>query len=297
MTADRQIKLSDGRLLDIYVSGPEGGVPLVYHHGTPGAGVPERALVRAAHARGLQLVTTSRPGYGSSTRQPQRRVVDVVADTAEVLADLGASRCLVAGASGGGPHTLACAARLDGVAGALVIAGVAPYEANGLDWMKGMGEDNVLEFGAALQGESALRTFLGNYLDDLRTTTAEGIIASLNTVLPAVDRAVITGEFGEDLANQIHEGLRIGVDGWLDDDLAFAQPWGFDLSEIDVPVMIWQGDEDLMVPFAHGQWLADQLPDAHAHLEHGEGHLSIAIEAKERMLDELIAVSGVGNVG
>src|ERR1700689_4432548 len=102
MTADRQIKLSDGRLLDIYVSGPECGLPLVYHHGTPGAGVPERALVRAAHARGLQLVTTSRAGYGGSTRQPRRRAVDVVADTAEVLANLGASRCLVAGASGGG---------------------------------------------------------------------------------------------------------------------------------------------------------------------------------------------------
>lgn len=297
MTTANQLELSDGRLLDVYVSGPEGGLPLLYHHGTPGAGVQERAFARAAHARGLRFVTTSRAGYGGSTRQSQRRVVDVVADTAEVLAWLDAPRCLVAGASGGGPHALACAARLDGVAGALSIASVAPYEAVGLDWMNGMGEDNVLEFGAALEGEDVLRTFLEAQLEGLRAVTVEGIITSMSSVLPAVDRAVITGEFGEDLANQIHEGLRISVDGWLDDDLAFAQPWGFELSEIDVPTMIWQGDEDLMVPFAHGQWLASQLPEAHVHPERGEGHLSVALGAKDRMLDEMVATSGVGNLG
>ena len=295
MTNSYQLELSDGRLLDVYVSGPEDGLPLVYHHGTPGAGVQGRALARAAHARGLRFVTTSRAGYGGSTRQPNRRVVDVVADTGEVLASLGAPRCLVAGASGGGPHTLACAARLGGVAGALVIASVAPYEAAGLVWMQGMGEDNVLEFGAALQGENVLRAFLEAQLDDLRAVTVEGIIVAMNSILPAVDRAVIMGEFGEDLANQIHEGLRISVDGWLDDDLAFAQPWGFELSEIEVPTMIWQGEEDLMVPFAHGRWLASQLPDAHVHLESGEGHLSVAIGAKDRMLDELVSASGANN--
>jgi pimeloyl-ACP methyl ester carboxylesterase len=289
----QSFELSDGRLIDVYVSGPEEGLPLVFHHGTPGAGVQLRAFERAAHARGLKVVTPSRPGYGSSTRQPNRRVVDVVADTAEVLASLGAERCLVAGWSGGGPHALACAARLGGVAGALVIAGVAPYEAAGLEWIAGMGQDNVDEFGAALQGEEALRTYLEAQIVDLRAVTPEGIIISLNSILPAVDKAVITDEFGEDLAEQFHEGLRISVDGWLDDDLAFTQPWGFDFSEIEVPVMIWQGEADLMVPFAHGEWLASQLPDASAHLESGEGHLSLGLGALDQMLDELVAASNI----
>lgn len=293
MTTSHQFELSDGRLIDVYVSGPDEGLPLVFHHGTPGAGVQLRALARAAHVRGLRLVTTSRPGYGTSTRQSNRRVVDVVADTAEVLASLSAERCLVAGWSGGGPHALACAARLDAVAGALVISGVAPYEAAGLEWMAGMGEDNVLEFGAALQGKEVLRTYLEAQSIDLRAATAEGIIISLNSVLPAVDKAVITDEFGEDLAAQFHEGLRISVDGWLDDDLAFTQPWGFDFSEIAVPTMIWQGDADLMVPFAHGEWLASQLPGANVHLESGEGHLSIGIGAMDLMLDELVAAGNV----
>ena len=246
---------------------------------------------RAAHARGLRYVTTSRPGYGDSTRQPGRRVVDVVADTEAVLAAIGADRCLVAGASGGGPHALACAARLTACAGVLVIAGVAPYEAEGLDWQGGMGSENQVEFGTAARGEQELRTYLEGEAAQLREAGPEEVISSMTTVLPAVDRVVLTGEVGEDLAASFREGLRVGVDGWLDDDLAFLQPWGFELDEIRVPTAIWQGSEDLMVPYAHGRWLTSRLPQATPHLEDGEGHLSIGIGAVDAMLDELVAAA------
>ena len=282
------VLLPDGRRLDLRVSGPADGLPLVFHHGTPGAVTPIRALERAAHARGLRLVTTSRPGYGDSSPQPGRSVVDVAADTAAVLDAIGARRCLVAGWSGGGPHALACGARLGATAAVLVIAGVAPYGAQGLDWMDGMGQDNVTEFSAALGGEDRLRPYLLHEREQLKNATAAGIVASLETLLPDVDKAVLTGEFGEDLAASFHEAMRTGVEGWLEDDLAFAGSWGFELAEISVPTMIWQGSADLMVPFAHGRWLASQLPGASAHLEEGEGHLSVGLGALDRMLDELI---------
>jgi pimeloyl-ACP methyl ester carboxylesterase len=289
MNAPTALRLPDGRHIDVRVSGPAGGLPLVFHHGTPGAATPIRALQRAAHARGLRLVTISRPGYGGSDRQPGRSVTDMAVDTAAVLAELGAERCLVAGWSGGGPHALACAARLGPAAAALVIAGVAPYDADGLDWLAGMGQDNVDEFGAALAGEEALRPYLTAAREELARATADDLITSLDSLLPDVDRAVLTGEFAEDTLAGFREGLRDGVDGWLDDDLAFTRPWGFTLAEAAVPVIIWQGTKDLMVPFAHGRWLAEHMPEAAAHLEDGEGHLSIALGAMDRMLDELVA--------
>ena len=289
MDAFDHVRLPDGRRLDMRVSGPAGGFPLVFHHGTPGAATPVRALERAAHARGLRLVTTSRPGYGDSSRQPGRAVVDVAADTAAVLAAIGAERCLAAGWSGGGPHALACGARLGAAAAVLVIAGVAPSGAEGLDWMAGMGEENIAEFSAALRGEDQLRPYLLQEREQLKDITAANVAASLETLLPDVDRAVLTGEFGEDMAASFREAVRTGVDGWLDDDLAFASPWGFGLEEISVPAMIWQGSADLMVPFSHGQWLASQLPGASAHLEEGEGHLSVGLGALDRMLDELVS--------
>jgi pimeloyl-ACP methyl ester carboxylesterase len=283
------VELADGRRLAIRVSGPEGGVPLVFHHGTPGASPPVRALERAAHARGLRFVTTARPGYGASTRKPGRSVVDVVADTAAVLAAVGSRRCYTVGWSGGGPHALACAARLEGCDSALVIGGVAPYDADGLDWMAGMGEDNVVEFGKALEGEDQLRPFLERARAELAGATIEGMIAAMSSLLPDVDRMVLSEEFADDQLAAFAEGLAPGVDGWLDDDLAFAKDWGFDLGEITVPTALWQGTADLMVPLAHGRWLAERVRGASAHLEEGEGHLSIGLGFTDRMFDELIA--------
>src|SRR5437763_6080991 len=94
-----ELALPDGRILALSVTGPADGVPLVLHHGTPGSYHPMSELEPAAHARGLRVVSWSRPGYGGWTRQPGRRAVDVVADARVVLDSLGADRCLIAGRS------------------------------------------------------------------------------------------------------------------------------------------------------------------------------------------------------
>ena len=283
------ITLTDGRELEIEVSGPDGGPVLVFHHGTPGGSGQLRFMARAVHARGLRLVTWSRPGYGASTRQVGRTVADVVPDTAAVLDRLGAETCLVGGWSGGGPHALACGALLaDRVRGVLCIAGVAPYEADGLDFMAGMGADNVEEFGAALEGEALMRPWLDAQRPEMLELSGDEVAAALGNLLPPVDGAVLTGEVAEDLASQFRQALSASVDGWLDDDLAFTRPWGFGLADTAVPTYLWQGSEDLMVPFAHGQWLAERIPGVETHLEQGEGHLSIGIGAFEQMLDELL---------
>jgi pimeloyl-ACP methyl ester carboxylesterase len=134
-----------------------------------------------------------------------------------------------------------------------------------------------------------LRPSLLGEREQLKDVTAADVVTSLETLLLEVDRAVLTGEFGEDMAANFREAVRMGVEGWLEDDIAFTRPWGFGLEEISVPVMIWQGSADLMVPFSHGQWLASQLRGASVHLEEGEGHLSVALGALDRVLDELVS--------
>ncbi|MDQ6933791.1 MAG: alpha/beta hydrolase [Actinomycetota bacterium] len=276
--------------IEIEVSGADDAPVLLFHHGTPGAASQLRFLSRAANQHGLQLVTFSRPGYGSSTRRAGRTVADVAGDAAAVLDHVGADTAVVAGWSGGGPHALATGALLpERISGVLVIAGIAPFAAEGLDFLAGMGEQNVEEFDASQQGEQALRTYLEADAEQLRGADAAGIIKGLSTLLPEVDREVLTDEFGEDMAANFRDALREGIDGWLDDDLAFVQPWGFALEDLRLPAFVWQGSADLMVPFAHGQWLAEHIPGVNAHLREGEGHLSIGIGAIEEMLDELSA--------
>ena len=284
------LSLTDGRDLEVEVSGPEGAPVLLFSGGTPGGSSQLAPMARGAHARGMRLVTWSRPGYGASSRRAGRSVADDVDDVAAVLDHVGVDRCLMAGWSGGGPHALATGALLaDRVRGVLCIAGVAPYDAEGLDFLAGMGADNIEEFGAALKGEDALRAWLDNVRPELVAVTPDDVAASLDTLLPPVDEAVVTGEFAEHLAESFRQAVSAGVDGWLDDDLAFTRPWGFDLGAITVPTYLWQGSDDLMVPFAHGQWLAERIPGVTAHLEPGEGHLSVALGSMDRMLDELAA--------
>jgi pimeloyl-ACP methyl ester carboxylesterase len=279
----------DRRNLEVWLAGPVDGRPVVDHHGTPSCGYPARHVVAAAARNGVRLVCPTRPGYGASTPRPDRSVADVAEDVADVLDHLSLERCAVMGSSGGGPHALATAARLpDRVVAVATIAGAGPYGREDLDFLAGMGQDNVDEFGAALVGEQPLRAFLDGARPGLLGATPERIVAELSTLLPEPDRVVLTSELGEDLAASITHALGPGVEGWLEDDLAFIRPWRFDLAEVRVPAFVWQGDLDLMVPVAHGRWLAGNLAAATAHLLTGEGHLSIAAGRIDEILAELV---------
>jgi pimeloyl-ACP methyl ester carboxylesterase len=288
-----RLELPDSRTLDLWVEGPDGGIPLVFHAGTPGSGVPFAPMVQAISDRGLRYVSWSRPGYGDSTPQPGRRVADVAADTAAVLDHLGAERAHVMGWSGGGPHAIACAALLpDRIFSASTIAAVAPYPAEGLDWLEGMGAENIDEFTAALAGPEAHSASLDALWPVFRDVSPEEVAAAFGDLVDDVDRGAVTGEFATFLADQMHEGLRVSHRGWYDDDLAFTKPWGFDLEAIEPTIHIWQGAHDRMVPFAHGQWLAAHIPTACVHLHPEHGHLSLGVDSFPQILDELLATQG-----
>jgi pimeloyl-ACP methyl ester carboxylesterase len=284
-----RVDLPAGRRLDVQVSGPENGVPLVYHHGAPGAAVLYPPMVHAAARRGLRTVAYARPGYGHSSPRPGRVIADAVSDTVAVLDALGVGDFVTVGWSGGGPHALACATLLPGrCTSAATIGGVAPVTAQGLDWTAGMGADNIEEFGAAMSGEPALTPYLGAQAKILGTVTGPEVAEALGDLVSEVDRRQLTGDFAEYLAESFRVAVVDGIAGWRDDDLAFVRDWGFRLDG-GCPVAIWQGDQDRMVPYAHGQWLAAQVPGARAHLLPGHGHLSLLGDVFDDILDDLVA--------
>ena len=300
----RSLTRPDGRVIEFLAAGPADGLPLVLHEGTPCGLVLYPPTVRAAAIRGLRVVLAARPGYEGSTPRPGRSVVDVAQDTAAVLDDLGAATFVTLGWSGGGPHALACAAALPGrclAAGS--IAGVAPFTTDGLDWLGGMAPENIAEFGAARRGEAALTEFLDREAAMMGAITGESVASSLGGLVIEADQAVLTGEFADHVAACLRTALSSGIAGWRDDDLAFVRDWGFSLGWESpspspgpgdpAPVAVWQGDQDQMVPFAHGQWLAASIRDARVHLMPGEGHLSMTVSAFDRILDDLLDLAGL----
>jgi pimeloyl-ACP methyl ester carboxylesterase len=210
-TERRSITRPDGRDIDFLVAGPADGLPLVLHEGTPIGLVLYPPTVQAARIRGLRVILAARPGYEGSTPRPGRRVVDVAQDTAAVLDELGADTFVTAGWSGGGPHALACAAALPGrCLAAASIAGVAPHQAKGLDWLAGMGPENIAEFGAAVRGEAALTAFLDREAVTLSTLTGASVARSLGGLVIEADQAVLTGEFADYVAAGLRASIKLG---------------------------------------------------------------------------------------
>ncbi len=276
----------DGRSLDHLVTG-EG--PLVISlHGTPGGHEPHPELVAAAQQLGLRLATFARPGYAGSTRRRGRTVADGVDDVLALADALGVERFAVVGASGGGPHALACGAlAADRCVAVATVAGVGPWEMDGLAFLADMGEGNEVEFAAAVEGEGPLRALLGPWREDMVSAGPQGTYRAMESVLSPPDRAVFTGAVAEELHASISLALREGVDGWLDDDVAFVQPWGFTPADVSVPVHLWQGGQDLMVPPAHGSWLAGRLPACTPHLMPDDGHLTLLLRRPAEILTDL----------
>jgi pimeloyl-ACP methyl ester carboxylesterase len=261
----RVTEAADGRTLACAEWGDLTGSPVFGLHGTPGCRLehhPDDELVRSTGAR---VITYDRPGYGGSDRHRGRTVADCAGDVAAIADSLGIGRFAVFGASGGGPHALAVAALLgDRVTRAACVVGVAPYEALGDDFFTGMDPENIKEFGWALEGEERLVTELGRKDEERRQRVAADPATLLDIFdLPESDRKFLAREdFAEVIRESAIEATRNGVGGWVDDDLAFISPWGFDPSAIAVLTQVWYGTRDVMVPPGHGEWIARTVPGA-----------------------------------
>ncbi|MEO7262107.1 MAG: alpha/beta hydrolase [Jatrophihabitantaceae bacterium] len=288
------ITASDGRSLGVAQWGDPEGSALFSLHGTPGSrfGRPpdEAGLERA----GLRVVTYDRPGYGVSDRLPGRRVVDCAQDVATIADALGIGRFAVTGGSGGGPHALAVAARLGSrVTAAECRVGAAPFDAEGLDWWAGMDPKNVQEFGWAIEGEQVLHENLARLAqqDLARIAQDPSKILSDDWQLADADRDKLARP---DVQLVFVEAMRgafaAGAWGWVDDDLAFLTGWGFGLDEIDVPVTVRYGAQDVLVPAGHGDWLASHVPAATVVVHTEGGHLS----DPDTQIEELRALVAAG---
>jgi pimeloyl-ACP methyl ester carboxylesterase len=244
---------------------------VIVHHGTPSSAALHPSWVEDANRRGIDLVGYERPGYGYTARAEGRDIAWVAADVARFADERGIDEFATWGISGGAPHALACAALLsDRVIAAAALAGPTPYGAEGLDWLDGMGEGNIVEFNAALAGEDVLRPLL----DEEAAAMLGGGDSGFETLLSPPDQAILP-QLQEFLGQSFAEALANGVDGWLDDDLAFVRPWGFDLGEIRVPLLLVHGVQDVFVPVAHGRWLAERIPGVEARILDDEAHLSL----------------------
>jgi pimeloyl-ACP methyl ester carboxylesterase len=241
-------------------------------HGSPNIGSPPEPLFAAAEANGLRWVSYDRPGYGGSGPHDGRTVASAAADVAAIADALGIGRFAVLGHSGGGPHALACAALLpERVIAAVSVSGPAPVDADGLDWFAGWSPGIAAENRAAGGGRAALEAHW-----------ARAEPEDMGAFFTEADMAALGGSWSW-LAGVAGQAMQQGNEGFLEDTLAGAQPWGFGPDAIRVPVLIMHGAKDKMVPCGHGEWLAARCPAAESRIVPDAGHITVLDSAPEAL--------------
>lgn len=277
---ETDLKLGSGRTLHVYDTGADAGDSLTvfWHHGTPNIGTPPAPLLAVSDRLGVRWVSHDRPGYGGSTPMPDRTVAAAAADVSAVADALSIERFAVMGHSGGSAHAMACGALLpDRVLGVVAISGLAPYDAEGLDWFAGMAEGGVASLSAAAAGRAAKERYEESEPDlDPGFTTA--------------DQAALSGEWSW-FIEVVRPALTAGPGPMIDDDLAYVTPWGFDPASLSAPVLLVHGRDDRVVPSSHSAWLAASCPSAELWLRPGEGHISV-MSAGEAALAWLVSNAG-----
>jgi pimeloyl-ACP methyl ester carboxylesterase len=282
MVTETDIHLADGRTLHAYdtragrIAGSLGtsGSPVAvfWLHGSPNIGSPPEPLFAAAEANGLHWVSYDRPGYGGSSRHDGRTVASAAADVAAIADALGIGRFAVLGHSGGGPHALACAALLpERVIAAVSVSAPAPFDADGLDWFAGWSPGIAAENRAATSGRAALEAHW-----------AKAEPEDMGAFFTEADMAALGGSWSW-LAGVAGLAMEQGNEGYLEDALASVQPWGFQPDAIRVPVLIVHGAKDMMVPCAHGEWLAARCLAAELRIVSDAGHITVLDSAPEAL--------------
>lgn len=263
----------DGRRLSVEERGDPEGRPVFLLHGTPGSRLGPAPRPSVLYRMGVRLITFDRPGYGGSDRSVGR-TVGAAAEDVRLIADaLGVDRFGVVGRSGGAPHALACAALLpERTARTAALVGLAPADAADLDWFAGMTEANVRAYLSAASGRRGLTAALGRRSLTIRADPA-ATLAEMRSVLPESDRRIVADAgIQAMLERNFAEGLRSSADGWVDDVMAFSTGWGFDVSGITTPVVLWHGEEDIFAPVEHTRWLGRTIPGALVEVEPGAAH-------------------------
>ena len=270
------VDTADGRRLAVTDSGVPDGIPVIVHNGTPNSRLQYGPDVANATNHGLRFITYDRPGYGESSPQPGRTVADCVDDVRAICAALQLDRVLTWGISGGGPHVLACAALLgDLVPAAASLASVAPWGADGLDYYDGMGALNVEDLQLFFSDRVAARAKAEKDREEMLGASPEQTFEIIKSLVSPADAAVWTPQLADYFVQSAAAGLAPGAEGWWEDNIAHFGPWGFELSEISMPVLLLHGKKDQFVPFGHGAWLAAHIPGVEARLTDDDGHLTL----------------------
>ena len=287
---DRSFSLPDGRSLSWAEYGHGDGISVLFFHGGNDSRFAGRLLADAAERAAVRLICPDRPGFGGSTFQPGRRLIDWPSDVSALVDHLGSTEFVVLGHSGGGPHALACAqAMASRIRAVATVSSAAPPPASN------RGMHPLFRFVNVLMKSSALyRPMARSQLSQMRGSP-DRWLRMWGRMQPA-DGALFKRrpEVARVIVAEMTEGARPGIDGIVHEAGLYHQDWGFPLSSVTVPVHIWHGRRDRQAAVAWAQHLHETIPGATLSIVDDGGHFSTLIDHAEEILGWLANVGQEG---
>ncbi len=282
-------RLTDGRQLGYAEYGPVTGRPLLWFHGSPGARkqiAPEARV--AADERDVRIIAIERPGIGDSTSHAYEAIVHWAHDIEEFCDAKGIGKFGVAGLSGGGPYALACAHEMpDRVVAVAVLGGVAP--AVGPEAAEGGVSTLIRTFSPLVKHLRApLNVFMRNLIKVLEPFGDKAVDLAASMMPPGDQRIFAEPAMRHMFKEDLQHGSREQMQAIFHDAHLFGRDWGFWLKDLRVPVYLWYGDADNIVPIEHGQHMADHIPNAEFRIRHDEGHLG-GLGATQEIFDAILS--------
>ncbi len=272
MPSTHVIRLTDGRRLAYAEWGDPEGIPIVHQHGMPGSRLDHEADLEFYRALGVRVITPDRPGYGLSDPHPLGRLADWPADVVELANELELGRFGITALSGGGIYALACAVAIPERLTEVVVTG-CPAPMNRAGAKGGMRLTTRAGVLLAAQAPWLVKGVVGMLAGVIRRYP-DFFVENSNRDKPPADRRWMSiRSVKAGASNTLREAFRFGAEGYVHDLSLLAGPWGFDPANVRVPVQLWHGDEDTVIPLHHSRYLASVIPGATLRVCPGEAHM------------------------
>jgi pimeloyl-ACP methyl ester carboxylesterase len=282
-----KISLVGGHSVAVSEYGDKNGAPIFFCHGWPSSRTMAELTDSAARALHLRIISPDRPGIRNSSLHPDRKLLDWPPLLAELADQMGIGEFRMLGISGGAPYAFAAAWAMPERVRAIAVVSGAPPLADLLD------RNGLLPLYRWLlffypRHRGLLRFSFQVARPFLSIKLPVRLRPLLLKLLQPCDASVMrdVAAFEACFESQ-RQAWRASADGLMVDAEIYAQPWGFPLEEIRVPVRLWHGKKDRSFHWQLARSLGGRLPYCVEHLVEAEGHYSLPIRHMAEILADL----------
>jgi pimeloyl-ACP methyl ester carboxylesterase len=292
MSNRSSLRLENGGVIAFEEYGNASGLPVIFCHGWPSSRTMARLADEAARDLGIRIISPDRPGISGSSLQPNRKLIDWPPVVRQLVDCLGIGEFRVLGISGGAPYAYVTGRFMPHRVAAIAIVSGAPPIADLAD------KEGLLQFYRWMLAlyrtrPNVLRRlfYLARPILSLRPPVwFRPLLLKMLMLQPWDAESLRDSAAFEAIFESQQRAWRGSVEGVMVDARIYAEPWGFRVEEVRVPVRLWHGKQDRAFSVRLAQEIANRLPNCEARFVESAGHYSLPIRYMRQILQDLVSL-------